>query len=79
MRRRNERAPEWPDYTLISRSARWRDLEGYYTRHGDVSELLAEPDDRVVIMNAGDRIRFSVKAPPPPEAGWTRDFFLFCD
>lgn len=79
MRRRDELAPEWPDYTLVSRRARWRDLEGYYTRYGDVDKLLAETDDRFVIMNAGDRISLSFKAPPPPKAGWTRDFILFCD
>ena len=35
---------------------RWRDLEGYYTRFGDVRELLRGIDDRYVIMNAGDEL-----------------------
>jgi hypothetical protein len=30
------------------------DLEGYYTRHGNILELLQRVDDRIVIANAGD-------------------------
>jgi len=41
----------------------WRDLEGYYTRYGDVGELLESVDDRYVIMNAGDELRLRFAAP----------------
>lgn len=72
--------PETPVYApLASLTPRWRDLTGYYTRFGDVRELLAGVDDRYVIMNAGDELRFSFPAPPPPPAGWTRDFVLAGD
>ncbi len=72
--------PEVPDYQTIENvSQRWRDLVGYYTRFGDVSELLDRVDDRYVIMNAGDEMRLSFPAPPPPPAGWTRDFVLIGD
>ena len=53
----NASSPELPDYNRIASSRQiWRDLEGYYTRYGDVRELLAGIDDRYVIMNAGDEI-----------------------
>ena len=33
-------SPERPRYTLAGTAPLWRDLEGYYTRFGDVRELL---------------------------------------
>jgi tetratricopeptide (TPR) repeat protein len=76
----NSSSPELPDYNHLSgTSQRWRDLEGFYTRFGDVRELLAKTDDRYVIMNAGDEmsLRFSVPTAPPP--GWVRDFVIAGD
>ncbi len=73
-------SPEVPDYAHLARTGpRWLDLEGYYTRYGDVRALLARTDDRYVIMNAGDEmvLRFPAPAPPPP--GWTRDYVLIGD
>lgn len=58
---------------------KWRDLEGYYTRFGDVKPLLARVDDRYVIMNAGDEMRLTFAALPAPSAGMTRDFVLIGD
>ncbi len=53
----NPSSPELPNYNQIAASTQvWRDLEGYYTRYGDVRPLLASIDDRYVIMNAGDEI-----------------------
>ena len=66
----NASSPELPDYNRIAASRQiWRDLEGYYTRYGDVRELLARIDDRYVIMNAGDEIslRFAEQPPPLPD------------
>jgi len=72
--------PETPDYArLDSVAPRWRDLEGYHTRFGDVRELLAGVDDRYVIMNAGDEMRLRFGAPAAPPAGWRRDFVLIGD
>jgi hypothetical protein len=72
--------PEIPVYDRIANTApRWRDLAGYYTRFGDVRELLAGIDDRYVIMNAGDELRLSFAAPPSPPAGRSRDFVLIGD
>jgi hypothetical protein len=72
--------PETPLYDAIaSTTPRWRDLVGYYTRFGDVRALLERTEDRYVIMNAGDELRLTFSAPPPPPAGWTRDFVLIGD
>jgi Flp pilus assembly protein TadD len=73
-------APELPDYNRISGTTqRWRDLIGYYTRYGDVRELLRRVDDRYVIMNSGDEMELHFAAQPPPPAGWVRDFIIMGD
>ena len=72
--------PEIPIYDRIANTVpRWRDLVGYYTKFGDVRELLAGVDDRYVIMNAGDELRLAFSALPPPPKGWARDFVLIGD
>ncbi|HWA87449.1 MAG TPA: FG-GAP-like repeat-containing protein [Opitutus sp.] len=75
------RKPDMPDHyaRLTGTGPRWQDLEGFYTRYGDISELLRQTDDRYVIMNAGDEIVLRFAAPPSPPAGWTRDFVLVGD
>ena len=73
-------SPELPEYRLISGTKqRWRDLIGYYTRFGDVRELLAQVDDRYVIMNSGDEMSLRFAEQPPPAAGWVRDFVVMGD
>jgi hypothetical protein len=73
-------SPELPDYDkLESRSQYWRDLIGWYTRYGDVRELLEKTDDRYVIMNAGDEIAMKFHAPADPPPGWKRDFVWVSD
>lgn len=79
-------APETPKYgELANVGQRWRDLIGYYTRYGDVAELLTAVDDRYVIMNAGDELRLSFPEPASPKspqatkAGRMRDFVLVGD
>jgi Tfp pilus assembly protein PilF len=80
--------PETPRYgELANVGQRWRDLVGYYTRYGDVAELLTSVDDRYVIMNAGDEIRLTFSEPVAPKPAkpaeadgrWTRDFVLIGD
>lgn len=76
----NASSPEIPAYDeLAGTSQRWRDLEGFYTRFGDVRELLGGIDDRYVIMNAGDELRLRFAAPPMPPVGWVRDFVIAGD
>jgi hypothetical protein len=71
--------PERPHYRLASTAPRWLDLEGYYTRYGDVRELLGKVDDRYVIMNAGDELRLRFREAPPVPAGFVRDFIVVGD
>ena len=76
----NASSPQIPDYNRLSSSKQiWRDLIGYYTRFGDVRELLMRADDRYVIMNAGDEMTFRFAAPPAPPAGWVRDYVIVGD
>jgi Flp pilus assembly protein TadD len=76
----NASSPEIPDYNHVASTTQiWRDLQGYYTRFGDVRPLLNRIDDRYVIMNAGDEIRLRFQAPPPPPPGWVRDYVLAGD
>jgi hypothetical protein len=76
----NNSSPEIPDYNhLASTKQPWRDLEGYYTRYGDVRELLSGIDDRYVIMNAGDEMSFHFPALHEPAGGWVRDYVIAGD
>ena len=73
-------SPMLPEYDEISSAhQRWRDLIGYHTRFGDVSELLTEIDDRYVIMNAGDEMLLEFKYPGGPAPGYTRSFVFVSD
>jgi Tfp pilus assembly protein PilF len=73
-------SPELAHYDVIAGTGpQWRNLEGYYTRYGGVRDLLEKIDDRIVIVNSGDELRMRFAAPPPPPAGWTRDFVFIGD
>ena len=77
---KNDSSPEVPDYNRLSSSKQiWRDLIGYYTRFGDVRELLLRADDRYVIMNAGDEMSFRFAEQAAPPAGWVRDYVIIGD
>ena len=41
--------------------------------------LLESVDDRYVILNAGDELRLTFTAQPPPESDWERDFVFVSD
>ena len=71
--------PHLFDHDSLSTAPRWIDLEGLYTRYGDVSQLLQETNDQYVIMNAGDAmsIAFDASKAPPLPAGWKRHFILY--
>jgi Tfp pilus assembly protein PilF len=72
-------SPERPRYAIAGTAPRWRDLEGYHTRFGDVRELVAAVDDRYVIMNAGDEIAVRFAGLPEAGPGHVRDFILVGD
>jgi hypothetical protein len=71
--------PHWFDYNDVSKEPKWRDLEGYYTRYGDVLPLLLEADDKYVIINAGDEvtIEFDANQAPALQPGWRRDYLIY--
>jgi tetratricopeptide (TPR) repeat protein len=76
----NPSSPEIPEYDRLEASKqKWRDLSGYYTRFGDVRELLANIDDRYIIMNAGDEMSLRFAEQPAPPYGWKRDFVIVGD
>jgi hypothetical protein len=66
------------DYELSDATAPFHVLTGDYTRYGAVEPLLADFDDRYVIMGPGDEIalRFDATALPEPGSGWERSFVL---
>lgn len=73
----DDSSPEKPIYNkILTTGQHWRDLEGFYTRFGDVLELLENTDDRFVLANAGDEIILKFKALPEVESGWKRDFVI---
>jgi hypothetical protein len=59
----------------------WNPTPGLYTRYGDVAELVAVVDDRLVIMGSGDELalRFDASTLSPLAPGWRRDFLLAID
>jgi hypothetical protein len=72
-----ENAPQIYDHADVSRSPMWPPMRGRFTRYGSVRELLAEGDDQMAVLGAGDAItvRFAVPDAPVPD-GWKRDFIL---
>jgi hypothetical protein len=75
------RQPEsflYPDPSPVSM---WNQTPGLYTRYGDVAELLADGDDRFVVMGSGDelKLRFDARALPLLDAGSTRSFLLLVE
>ncbi|AMV38364.1 FG-GAP-like repeat-containing protein [Planctomyces sp. SH-PL62] len=80
MTQADQSSPETPRYDIVtSAGQRWNDLAGFYTRFGDVRELLERVDDRYMIVNAGDELALRFPAPDPPPPGWRRDFVLIGD
>lgn len=76
--RRAPNAPHGFDYAATSERSPWLPFPGRYTRFGDVRELLAEADDRTVVMAPGDEIRllFDASDLPDPKPGFRRAVFL---
>ncbi len=73
--------PERFSYNNAMPSSLWNPTPGLYTRYGDVSELAAAVDDKLIVMGSGDELKllFDAKALPPLKTGWTRDFLLLVD
>ncbi|MCH8965097.1 MAG: hypothetical protein IIB58_09065, partial [Planctomycetes bacterium] len=72
--------PTTPDYDVVRDHPPWRTtLQGWYTRYGDVLELLTQRDNVLVILNAGDAVtvEFGAADLPPCAYGLQRTFFLY--
>jgi Flp pilus assembly protein TadD len=77
-------APHGPhlyDYQSPIEIPLWMNMRGMATRYGDVTSLVAERDDRLVVFSAGDEltIRFDAATLPPLPRGWERDFLFYSD
>ncbi len=77
--REGPNGPHLFDYDDVRREQVWRDLEGDYTRYGDVRALLLAADDQYAAMNAGDEVALTFEAGglPPLRDGWARDFVFY--
>lgn len=73
--------PERFDYSSVTSLSMWNPTSGNYTHYGSVQDLLAEPDDRMVVMGSGDEVvlLFNASALPAVPTGWKRDFLLLFD
>lgn len=72
--------PLTPDYTNVYSKAKWAITPaGWCTRYGDVSELIARPDNGLAVLNGGDELtlKFPASDLPPKPAGAQRGFFLW--
>ena len=68
-------------YENVSATGPYTRQTGYYTRYGDVKELVAAADNKYVIFGSGDEVAVNFdpsKLPPVPER-WTRDYFFYAD
>jgi hypothetical protein len=72
------RHPTIYTYDIVEPTFSFKMPRGRYTRYGRVEALLAEFDDRYVILGSGDEIavRFDATTLPPPAEGEVRSFLL---
>jgi len=68
--------PERFLHGVVSREPRWPPMRGAFTAYGEVGELVAADDDRLVVMGAGDEMALVFPVPEGPPAGWRRSFLL---
>lgn len=56
----------------------YAEAAGYYTRYGDVLQLLQDADNKFVIMKSGDEVKLEFDARNLPQLpdGWKRDFIF---
>jgi hypothetical protein len=78
-RKGGDYGPHWFDYHQETTESRWMDLEGFYTRYGDVAALLDSADNQYIIYNAGDEVSISFNTGDLPDLpdGWKRDFVIY--
>ncbi|CAD7694872.1 unnamed protein product [Ostreobium quekettii] len=72
--------PQTPDLRRVRNRPPWlTSLQGWCTRYGDMVELVAEADDRLAILNAGDgaTLHFDTSHLPSPPPGMKRTLALY--
>jgi cytochrome c-type biogenesis protein CcmH/NrfG len=69
------------DYDQVSPTGPWNPPRGLLTRYGDVTLLLARPDDMFVTIAPGDELtmRFDATALPALPGGWKRSFIFYAN
>ncbi len=67
-----------PDYDYQDLSPFWdtRYMSGYYTRLGNVDELVSAQDDAVAIIGPGEEVHLEFESAGPVPDGWHRYFVL---
>ncbi|WP_347244817.1 CRTAC1 family protein, partial [Thermogutta sp.] len=75
------RQPTLLDYENIDLTLPWKCMAGYYTRFGDVKELVLKRDDAFVIMGPGEELtlEFDISELPKPPTGFIRSWILKTD
>ena len=75
------RHPDTYSYSPLSATSFWNPTPGFYTRYGDVRELVDQVDDKFVILGSGDELKLSFDAAVPGALppGWVRDYLLKVD
>lgn len=70
--------PRLLDYSSIDYTLPWKQLPGFYTRFGDVLQLVTECDNAFVIMGPGEELtlEFEVESLPPLRPGYERSWLL---
>jgi cytochrome c-type biogenesis protein CcmH/NrfG len=78
---RDELGYERFNYDEVSVTGSWDPPRGMLTRYGDVTPLLAHPDDMYVTIAPGDELtlRFSASNLPALPDGWQRSFIFYAN
>lgn len=73
--------PALLDYESVDLTFPWKCMPGYYTRFGDVTELVTQRDDAFVIMGPGEELtlQFNVRELSEPPPGYIRSWILKTD
>lgn len=80
MNRDSQAHPLRPDYDSVAQKPQWTHTPaGWCTAYGDVTELVLETDDQLVVMNGGDELTLSFpeSALKPLPHDSRRSFFYF--